>query len=126
MKRIILLAAVTFAIVVLPATAAKSLGASCSVSPNPVALGSDFTITAMGLTPLGHYYINVTGQRDSSNGAHPQTSEQADLNGVLMFTRNTSAGPDAILGVGRAKARIYPQPDFNDAAGTANCWFSVV
>lgn len=124
MKRIILAVVAVCAIAALPAVGAGKTG-SCSVSPDPVAIGADFTLTGTGLTPLGHYYINITGQRDSSNGAHPQTSEQADASGVLIYTRNTNGGPDAVLVVGRAKARIYPQPDYNDASGTANCWFEV-
>lgn len=122
--RIILVAVAVFTVIVLPAHAGKT--GSCSVSPDPVSLSSDFTLTGTGLTPLGHYYINITQAKDSSNGAHPQSVEQADASGVLTYTRNTNGGPDAILGVGRAKARIYPYPDLNDASGTANCWFMVV
>ena len=123
MKFIIFLSTM-FALIAIFSSPASSGADRCFVSPDPVTLGSDFTVTATGLTPNANYYINITQAKDSSNGAHPQDGRVTDASGSFTYTRNTYLPPDGILGAGNAKVRIYPA----DAVGrgTEQCWFTVV
>ena len=107
-----------------PAVAAPT--SSCWVTPAPVVLNQSWAVTATGLTPNATYWVNVTQAHDPSNGAHPQATLSTDSIGagtVVYFS--TDYSPDLVLGVGDAKARVYPGFD-QIARGTVNCHFTVV
>lgn len=127
--RLALMAALVAAFAFLGMAPSQAGGSSdgCYATPNPVILNQPWSLTAYGLTPDATYWVNVTQAKDSSNGAHPNGSLTTDATGTgtVQFP-NTSWAPDAILGVGTAKARVYPFDEISpDAKGTVSCWFDI-
>lgn len=122
----LLLATTVLLIMTIEAQAAPSSRASCTVSPNPVVLNQPWSVSATGLTPNAHYYLNVTQARDPSNNAHPNSSLDTDSTGSgITYFPSTTWDVDGILTTGDFKVRVYPSQDPN-AKDTANCKGAVV
>lgn len=123
MKKALIISIILSLVLSIPALAGGTR--TCSVSPNPVPLGSAFTVSASGLTPNQTYNLNITQAKDPSNNAHPNWTIEIGSDGSGTSTvPSTSWSPDGILTVGDAKVRVYPQT--NDARGTVNCAFKIV
>ena len=104
----------------LPATAGKN---TCTVTPNPVVEGSDYTITASGLRPLAGYWVKVTDQSEHF-GHHPAGGGTTDVAGNFSITFNTNMPPrDSVFAGDSPSVRIYPM----DGGGTSSsCKFAVI
>jgi hypothetical protein len=120
---IVLLAAVLLAMTV-QFTPADAAPVSCSVAPDPVVLGADFTFHATGLTPGGLYVVDTT-QPGNNQGASNNSGEYvvADAAGTLDYTRSTDLEPTSVLVAGQAKEHVSPHD--TTAQGTCSVWFTV-
>ena len=121
MKKILgILLGISLLIVTTPAFAGKN---SCTVSPNPVPEGSDYTVTASKLRPLTNYWIKITDQSEHY-GHHPVTFNMTDNLGNFSITLNTNMPPrDSVFAGDSPSIRIYPV----EGGGTgSNCKFSVI
>ena len=121
-RRLVLLP--VLALLLLAVTAAPAAAGDCSVTPDPVPLGSDFTITATGLTPVAWYAITVS--QGGGNVAHPQDFRQTDAAGAFSYTRNTALPGTQILHEGAARVRIDGANFDPTAQGTARCSFTII
>lgn len=123
---VLLLVAGALLAIAVQAQAANTSRASCTVSPDPVMLNQPWSVSATGLTPNAHYYLNVTQAKDPSNNAHPNSSLDTDSTGSgTTYFPSTTWDVDGILVAGDFKVRVYPSQDPN-AQGTANCKGTVV
>lgn len=122
MRKFALVAVV--ALLLLALTAAPAAAGDCTVSPDPVPVGTDFTITATGLTPVAWYAITVS--QGGGNVAHPQDFRQTDPAGAFSYTRNTFLPGTQELHAGAARVRIDGASFDPTAQGTARCSFTIV
>lgn len=110
-------------LVLLLAGSAQAGKNTCSVSPNPVPEGSDYTISASGLKPVVLYYVKVTDQSEHF-GHHPVTLEYSDEFGNFSVTLNTNMPPrDSVFAGDSPSVRIYPE---SGGGTSSSCKFSVV
>jgi hypothetical protein len=83
MKVRILAVLATLALILLPASAAHAAG-SCSVSPDPVTIGVDYTVNGAGLTPNDDYELHL--QQTGNHAISIDALAYTDASGAFAQT----------------------------------------
>jgi hypothetical protein len=95
--------------------AAMAQAKSCSISPDPVATGSTYTVTASGYKPNSEIgFMDYYGSRDTT------VTTDADGSATVTFTLPA----DAATGSRMLMSEVYPIP--YKASAASACWASVV
>lgn len=126
MRRSAVLAAALLLLLATPVAAGKGGLSSCTINPNPVALGTNFTVTAQ-LQPFKAYDIRI--DQDDHFGHHDEGWAFADENGLWTFTYDRWGDPRDDLQVGTFAVHIHPSSTFTKAergSGGASCAGEVV
>jgi hypothetical protein len=123
-----------FLLSLVPAASAAPAG-SCSVSPNPVSLGTpeapnSFTIYATGLRPNTWYVVDIRMRGGGANdgiGGTPNSdiTTDADGNGSVTHLTYEPYNPRLVLTVGTAQVSMKPNSEAQQGT-RASCNFEVV